>query len=404
LQSDLPECKQPTLAYADVAGFEYGSQTQCSYTGRGQFTGDQEVDEAAARVSCQKPDTAYWNYQLYGTANIDNYELATSWHNTFMSFDLNFDSKNADYGQLMWCPYAVSPFMFYSLNEDPVSGLSTATIKTDCYRDPTYTNTVLAGSLVVGQSYRILSTTTTYKPNQMVAGVEYTIVRTRGSSATAVETDFMLYGASNNNVGTVFIAVRSGEGSGSVTGPATDFTQCGANSNDVNHVFVASSPCGSGSGTVSALTLTSNTGVQLPSSDPIIPFGDTSDALMGVNVTYFKTMNDVLIKQFKSNINQMTEMSCNGYLLSKPKTEPAQYTIPMVGTCVSNMCPRRTWIEVVTLASSGSQMLYNLCLLLVGMFLAKKYGYVDAAPTAAVEMQGSLYSGPTSSPKKPASV
>jgi len=294
--------------------------------------------------------------------------------------------------------------MFYSLNEDPVSGLSTATIKTDCYRDPTYTNTVLAGSLVVGQSYRILSTTTTYKPNQMVAGVEYTIVRTRGSSATAVETDFMLYGASNNNVGTVFIAVRSGEGSGSVTGPATDFTQCGANSNDVNHVFVASSPCGSGSGTVSALTLTSNTGVQLPSSDPIIPFGDTSDALMGVNVTYFKTMNDVLIKQFKSNINQMTEMSCNGYLLSKPKTEPAQYTIPMVGTCVSNMCPRRTWIEVVTLASSGSQMLYNLCLLLVGMFLAKKYGYVDAAPTAAVEMQGSLYSGPTSSPKKPASV
>jgi len=325
---------------------------------------------------------------LYGTANIDNYELATSWHNTFMSFDLNFDDKDPDYGQLMWCPRAASPFMFYSINEDPVTGISTATIKTDCYRDPTYTNTVLAGSLVVGQSYRILSTTTTYKPNQMVVGVEYTILSTRGSSETAVETDFMLYGASNNNEGTVFIALRSGSGSGSVTGPATDFTQCGANSNDVNHVFVASSPCGSGSGTVSALTLMNTADVQLPSSDPIIPFGNSNDDLMGVNVTYFKTMNDVLIKQFKSNINQMTEMSCNGYLLSKPKTEPAQYTIPMVGTCVANMCPRRTWIEVVTLASSGSQMLYNLCLLLVGMFLAKRYGYVDAAPiTAAVEMQ-----------------
>ena len=100
-----------------------------------------------------------------------------------------------------------------------------------------------AGYFETGQEYTIVSVNDNITVNRVITGKQYKIV-------TPGTTDFTKMGAADNNVGTTFMAVRRGTGTGIVGGATstdTDFTLIGASDNNPGTVFTATGP-GTGSG------------------------------------------------------------------------------------------------------------------------------------------------------------
>lgn len=106
-----------------------------------------------------------------------------------------------------------------------------------------YIHGVDAGYFITGQEYTIVSINDNITVDRVITGKQYKIV-------TPGTTDFTKMGAADNNIGTTFMAVRRGEGTGIVGGATstdTDFVLIGAANNVPGTVFTATGP-GTGSG------------------------------------------------------------------------------------------------------------------------------------------------------------
>jgi len=100
-----------------------------------------------------------------------------------------------------------------------------------------------AGYFITGKEYTIVSVNDNISVDLVITGKQYKIV-------TPGTTDFTKMGAADNNIGTTFMAVRRGEGTGIVGGATstdTDFTLIGALDSNPDTVFTATGP-GTGSG------------------------------------------------------------------------------------------------------------------------------------------------------------
>lgn len=115
-------------------------------------------------------------------------------------------------------------------------------------------------SLVYNTSGSLPTSTNSIQPSNMTVGGTYTIL-------TAGSTNFTLYGAPNNNVGTMFVATAVGTGNGTIsrfqvgqtytirTVGTSDYTLMGAPNNNVGTVFVATAVTTAGSGTLSPINV-----------------------------------------------------------------------------------------------------------------------------------------------------